>query len=139
MSLRFSLPFLLLLCLAACDAPKSDPAVETPAADTLADTGPMLIDSLSGLIIADGYEDVRNNCLACHSSKLITQQGMNREGWLTSIRWMQKKHGLWQLDSTTEASILSYLASYYNAPPALGIRRPPLEVVWDDEVINRTQ
>lgn len=81
-------------------------------------------DPQTGFIIAPGWETVRNNCIACHSSKLVTQNSGSREHWLSLIRWMQEKQGLWPLDAKTEETILTYLSSAYG--PKEGARRPPL-------------
>lgn len=81
-------------------------------------------DPQTGFIIAPGWETVRNNCTACHSAKLVTQNSGSREHWLSLIRWMQEKQGLWTFDDNTEETILAYLSSAYG--PKEGARRPPL-------------
>ena len=73
------------------------------------------VDAFSGLKMAGDWELVRNNCVACHSARLITQQ------WLGMIRWMQEKQNLWQFDPEVESRIVAYLAEYY--PPAKERRR----------------
>ena len=78
-------------------------------------------DSLTGLIKAPDWELVRNNCIACHSSRLITQQSGNASQWLGVIRWMQEKQNLWQFDPDTETKIIAYLAENY--PPRDASRR----------------
>lgn len=78
-------------------------------------------DPLTGLIKAPNWELVRNNCIACHSSRLITQQSGDASQWLAVIRWMQKKQNLWQFDPNTESKIIAYLAEYY--PPRSASRR----------------
>ena len=70
-------------------------------------------DSLTGLKMAGDWELVRNNCIACHSPKLITQQRGTRAQWLDMIRWMQKKQNLWQFDPDVENRIIAYLAEHY--------------------------
>ncbi|MFI8482117.1 hypothetical protein ACIGCM_16255 [Pseudomonas sp. NPDC078700] len=82
------------------------------------------VDPASGFIIAPGWETVRNNCTACHSAKLVTQNSGSREHWLSLIRWMQDKQGLWPFDAKTEDTILVYLSSNYGAK--LETRRPAL-------------
>ncbi|MFT6778334.1 MAG: hypothetical protein ACJAV1_002273 [Paraglaciecola sp.] len=49
---------------------------------------------ITGLVIGEHYEIVRAHCTACHSTKLVTQNRMIHENWLTTIRWMQKSQGL---------------------------------------------
>ncbi|ARU86579.1 hypothetical protein [Pseudomonas sp. M30-35] len=82
------------------------------------------VDPASGFIIAPGWETVRNNCMACHSAKLVTQNSGSREHWLSLIRWMQDKQGLWPFDAKTEDTILTYLSSNYGAK--IETRRPAL-------------
>jgi len=79
------------------------------------------LDKFSGLKMAGDWELVRNNCIACHSPKLITQQSGTEAQWLSMIRWMQKKQNLWQFDPDTESRIIAYLAEYY--PPQADRRR----------------
>ena len=79
------------------------------------------IDSLTGLKINNGWELVRNNCIACHSLKLVTQQRGSATQWLALIRWMQDKQNLWQFDPDTEKAIIDYLAENY--PPQADRRR----------------
>ena len=81
-------------------------------------------DPQSGLLVDPGWELVRNNCIACHSLKLVTQNRGDREHWLALIRWMQETQNLWQFDSATEAGILDYLAKNYGV--SLNQRRPAL-------------
>ena len=84
----------------------------------LADTE---LDPATGLRVAGDWELIRSNCIACHSSRLITQQRGTRDQWLGMIRWMQAKQNLWQFDPDTEARIVAYLAENY--PPASDRRR----------------
>jgi len=82
------------------------------------------LDPLTGLKMACEWEIVRNNCIACHSPKLITQQSGSAAQWLNMIRWMQKKQNLWQFDPETEKKIIGYLAENY--PPQEDRRRAPI-------------
>lgn len=79
----------------------------------------------TGLIAANGFKLVKQQCLGCHSAKLITQNRMNRATWKETIEWMQATQGLWDLGQN-EAPILDYLAINY-APKKVG-RRQNLEV-----------
>ena len=76
----------------------------------------------SGLVVADGWEVVKANCLACHSAALVTQQRLSRAGWEASIRYMQANHNLWPLGES-EPGILDYLASHYGPSPGAAPRR----------------
>ena len=91
---------------------------------TLAQATETEIDSASGLKMNENWELVRNNCVACHSLKLVTQQRGSANQWLTVIRWMQEKQNLWQFDPETEQKIIAYLAESY--PPQANQRRASL-------------
>ena len=98
----------ILLVLAAATSAAEEPA----------------LDAFTGLKMAGDWELVRNNCVACHSAKLVTQQRGSKEQWLKMIRWMQESQNLWQFDPETEAKIIGYLARYY--PPREQSRRAPI-------------
>ena len=91
------------------------------AASAFANTDNVQLDPFTGLKMAGDWELVRNNCIACHSPKLITQQRGSKAQWLNMIRWMQKKKNLWQFDPDTEDRIIGYLAGNY--PPQADRRR----------------
>lgn len=78
----------------------------------------------TGLVKAEGWETVRNNCTACHSAKLVTQNSGSRNHWQYLIRWMQDTQGLWEFEDETEEAILDYLAEHYG--PKEDTRRPAL-------------
>ena len=82
----------------------------------------------SGLKANDGYLLVQANCTPCHSAKLITQNRATRDGWLSMIRWMQKKQNLWELGEN-EDKILDYLAANY-APENKGRRENLRDIEW---------
>lgn len=84
----------------------------------------------TGMVYDTGFEEVYQSCTGCHSSKLITQNRSNRDGWKNLITWMQETQGLWDLGDK-EPAILDYLAKNY-APEETG-RRASLnmdEVEW---------
>jgi hypothetical protein len=83
------------------------------------------IDEQTGLVIDQSFELVKGQCGICHSHKLVTQSGKTREGWIESIRWMQRNHGLWDL-GTHEPEILNYLEKNYGLSKAAVARRAPL-------------
>lgn len=79
----------------------------------------------TGFIDDTGMQATIQNCTACHSAKLVTQNRMSREGWKATIVWMQETQNLWDL-GTNEELILNYLSKNY-APTDKG-RRQNLEV-----------
>ena len=91
--------------------------------DTLIENG---IHVASGLVVSEGFEEVKAVCTHCHSAKLVTQNRATRAGWEAMIDWMQETQGLWELGDL-EPLILDYLAANY-APQEVG-RRANLEIV----------
>ena len=79
-------------------------------------------DPVTGLAQAEGVELVGAHCLVCHSSRLILQNRMSREGWLQTIRYMQKNHNLWPLGESEEV-IVDYLVVNYGPLAASNRRR----------------
>ena len=77
----------------------------------------------------EGIELVKKHCLGCHSAQLVIQNRMSRERWQSTIRWMQRTQGLWDLGSD-EPKVLDYLAQYY-APQKIG-RRENLQLPGTD-------
>ena len=113
----------LLVLLAATGwqgkPPARRPAAKRPAVvkkasmKTTAKTDSTLrIDRATGLAVAPGFELVKANCTACHSSKIILQTRASRQGWLDKIRWMQATQKLWDLGQL-EGPILCLL---YTSP-----------------------
>ncbi|MDH3739677.1 MAG: hypothetical protein OER92_10825 [Alphaproteobacteria bacterium] len=88
---------------------------------TIAGAEELEVDPVSGFKKTGDWELVRNNCIACHSAKLVTQQRGTAKQWLDMIRWMQDKQNLWQFDADTESRIVAYLAENY--PPQANRRR----------------
>lgn len=66
----------------------------------------------TGLVEAEGLMEVVNNCTNCHSAKLVTQNRMDKERWIATIRWMQKTQNLWDLGNNEEI-IVNYLVTNY--------------------------
>lgn len=85
------------------------------------------IDAETGLAIAPGFPIVKAYCTLCHSAKLVTQSGKTREGWVETIRWMQRTQGLFDLGSF-EGEIFDYLAAQYGIKAQTGgmLKLPPL-------------
>lgn len=82
----------------------------------------------TGLIEAEGLMAVVNNCTNCHSAQLITQNRMNEERWIATIRWMQETQNLWDLGKNEEI-IVKYLVTNY---PVIskGRRAPLTDIEW---------
>ena len=109
--------------VAEASARKAKPKAEDP--DDRIENG---IHVATGLVVAEGFEEVKATCTACHSAKLVTQNRASREGWKAMIEWMQETQGLWQLGKA-EDRILDYLAANY-APEEIGRRANLEEIEW---------
>lgn len=105
--MSFRLTSVLFLCALTL------PAVQ--AQDTDADTG---------LIIAEGWELVRENCVRCHSTAMVIQNAGSKATWRSRLNWMVETQGMTELPSDVEAAIIDYLASHYGQKNAT--RRPGL-------------
>lgn len=84
----------------------------------------------TGLVDAEGLMEVVNNCTNCHSSKLIMQNRMTTERWITTIRWMQETQNLWDLGNN-EKIIVNYLVANY-PPKKKGRRELLTNIEWYD-------
>lgn len=82
----------------------------------------------TGLIAQGEYMLVAQNCLACHSAKLITQNKMDKTSWQATIQWMQETQNLWDL-GPNEEKIVDYLATFYK-PTKIGRRKPLIVEEW---------
>lgn len=82
----------------------------------------------SGFINDEGVSLVIQNCTQCHSSKLVTQNRMSKEGWESTIAWMQETQNLWGL-GTRKDPIVHYLAKNYG-PESKGRRQNLTNIEW---------
>lgn len=69
-------------------------------------------DEYLGLPDAPGREEVAAYCAACHSLKLVVQQGQTREGWSEVLTWMYDEQEMARLDADDEKLVLDYLTKY---------------------------
>ena len=58
-------------------------------------------------------ELVYYSCTACHSFKLVAQQGMSRERWDKLMHWMVEEQGMPEYPPEDWNAILDYLAAHY--------------------------
>ncbi|WP_027076705.1 hypothetical protein [Maribacter antarcticus] len=82
----------------------------------------------TGFIDAPGLMETVNNCTNCHSSKLVTQNRMNKERWVATIRWMQETQNLWDLGKNEDV-IVNYLVTNY-PPLETGRRENLANIAW---------
>ena len=77
-----------------------------------------------------GRDETFYACTACHSFKLVAQQGMNRRQWDDTLNWMTTKHGMPALEGKDRELVLNYLEATY--PP-----RAPERGGWQNPFLNR--
>jgi hypothetical protein len=82
----------------------------------------------TGLIEAPGMQETVNNCTSCHSAQLVIQNRMNEERWKSTIDWMQKTQGLWDLGENEDV-IVNYLVKNY-PPSSKGRREALTNIEW---------
>ncbi len=63
---------------------------------------------------APGVETTFYACTACHSERIIAQQGLTREEWGELIEWMVEEQGMVEPEEAELREILDYLATHYN-------------------------
>ena len=66
------------------------------------------------LFDAPGVETTYYACVACHSERIVAQQGLTREGWDELLVWMVEEQGMSEIDEPDRSEILDYLAAHYN-------------------------
>ncbi|MEH6629620.1 MAG: hypothetical protein V7776_02270 [Halopseudomonas aestusnigri] len=71
-------------------------------------------DESEGLATGIGQEEVLIYCSACHSTRIVQQQGMNREGWIDTLEWMVEEQGMSEIEEPDLTLILDYLTKSYN-------------------------
>ncbi len=127
---KILLPTLLFVGFASMTALRPEVvSVGETGVEVRLDTTRRQLDPATGFVIADGLDMVRAHCTGCHSSKLVTQYGASREGWLEKIRWMQRTQNLWDLGEA-EPVILDYLARHYPTAGKFDRREPLKDVRW---------
>jgi cytochrome c len=66
-----------------------------------------------GLPPGKGRDEVFNICGACHSLRMVTQQGLSRSSWVDVLAYMNEEQEMDKLDPDDEKLILDYLAKWY--------------------------
>jgi cytochrome c len=76
---------------------------------------PTLAQDFGGLPPGEGRYEVFAWCTACHSARIIVQQGLTRDDWDELLVWMVEEQGMQELDSAMRKKILDYLSEQF--PP----------------------
>jgi len=94
-----------LLLAASAGATTSDAGADSDADDEYA---------FGVLFDAPGVEATYYACAACHSERIVAQQGLSRAAWDKLFDWMVEEQGMAELDEPDRTEILDYLAAHYN-------------------------
>lgn len=74
-----------------------------------------------------GREETANMCAACHSGRLVSQQGMTRAQWDETLDVMTERHKMPKLEGDERALILDYLAAAFPPKARRGAPNPFLK------------
>ncbi len=55
-----------------------------------------------------------DNCTACHSERLVAQQGLDREDWIELLEWMVEEQSMAEIEEPDLSIVLDYLTTNYN-------------------------
>jgi len=77
----------------------------------------------SGLPEGEGREEVEIYCSACHSLKLVTQQGLSRRDWDELLVWMVDEQGMDELPPEDRKRVLDYLATHISIERVRKLRK----------------
>ena len=98
----------------AADAPAGNAQPEKAAAAPAAGTNDEDDeDDFQGMPPGEGREEVFGYCGACHSLKLVTQQGLSRSNWAEVLVYMVEEQEMAELEPEDRKLILDYLAHFY--------------------------
>lgn len=66
------------------------------------------------LVNQPGVEETHAYCTACHSERIVAQQGLTKEGWTELLEWMVEEQEMEEIEESDRAMILDYLTKNYN-------------------------
>ena len=74
---------------------------------------PSLAPDFGVLVAAEGAEETHAYCTACHSERIVAQQGLTREDWEELLEQMVEENGMNPIEEPDLGRVLSYLAAHY--------------------------
>ncbi|WP_169543189.1 c-type cytochrome [Sneathiella aquimaris] len=91
---------------------------DTPVASTTGtdstEQEPASADEYGLLVNKPGAEETFNYCTACHSERIVAQQGLTEAGWEELLDWMVDEQGMDPIDEPDRSMIIKYLTEHYN-------------------------
>ena len=76
-------------------------------------SGQLLLPGPGILVAGDGAAETYAYCIACHSERLVAQQGLTWQGWEEVIELMMEEHGMAPIESPNLERVLRYLSTHY--------------------------
>ena len=65
------------------------------------------------LVVETGVEETFIYCAACHSERIVAQQGLTRDGWIGLLEWMVDEQEMDVIEEPDYTLIVDYLARNY--------------------------
>jgi cytochrome c len=93
------------------DAPLAVATSANP--DDIETTAPEKTPEFGVLFQASGVEETFYTCTACHSERIVAQQGLSRAHWDEVLVWMVEEQEMDEIEEADRAVILDYLATNY--------------------------
>ena len=69
--------------------------------------------ALGVLVAAEGAEETHAYCTACHSERIVAQQGLTRTDWVELLEQMVEENGMDPIEEPDRGRILAYLETHY--------------------------
>ena len=69
--------------------------------------------TLGVLVAAEGAEETHAYCTACHSERIVAQQGLTRSDWEELLEQMVEENGMDPIEEPDRGRILAYLETHY--------------------------
>ena len=68
---------------------------------------------LGELVAGEGARETHAYCTACHSERIVAQQGLTRADWEEVLEQMVEEHEMTPIEEPHLARVLGYLATHY--------------------------
>ena len=68
---------------------------------------------LGVFVAGEGAEATHAYCTACHSERIVAQQGLTREGWEEVLEYMVEEQGMTSIEEPDRDRVLGYLSTHY--------------------------
>ncbi len=66
------------------------------------------------LVDKPGAEETFIYCTACHSERIVAQQGLSRADWKALFVWMEDEQEMEPIEEPDNSIIIDYLSEHYN-------------------------